>query len=256
MKRLKFLLIFLALPLIVFAENSPWKVFKSTHFLIYYQSADESTLNEFAQKAEEYYVKITDDLGFNRFNFWTWDNRVKIFLFDNQKDYSRETGDPGWSAGQAQVGIKQIKTFITAQGFMDNVLPHEMAHIIFREMVGFNNPGLSLWLEEGVASFQEQKDSFVKVDLANSIKQGNFINLDSLGRMEVAKIADKQQVKLFYAESYSLVNYLITSFGKDEFVLFCQNLRDKRNIARALMLTYPFNDLKDFENSWKDYILR
>ncbi|MBU0547482.1 MAG: hypothetical protein KJ710_06030 [Candidatus Omnitrophica bacterium] len=256
MKPLKLLFVFLFLPLIVFADNQPWQVFKSTHFLIFYKSAKESQLNELALRAEDYYNKITDDLGFNRFNFWTWDNRAKIYLFDNQQEYMKATGVPHWTAGQAQVNSKLIQTFITAKGFLDNVLPHEMAHIIFREMVGFNNPGIPLWLEEGVASYQEQKNYFVKANLANKIKQGNFINLDSLSKLEVASLKADDEVGLFYAESYSLVKYLVVVFGKDKFVLFCQNLRDRKNLTRALVLTYSFKGLADFEDSWKKYILK
>ena len=256
MKNLKLLLIFLFFPLLAFADNAPWQVFKSTHFLITYKNAKEAQLNELAEKAEEYYNKITDDLGFNRFNFWTWDNRARIYLFDNQEEYMKETGDPAWSAGRAQVNSKLIQTFITARGFLDNILPHEMAHIIFREMVGFNNPGIPLWLEEGVASYQEQKNYFVKADLANRIKKGNFMSLDDLGKLDVAGLKDKDEVRLFYAESYSLVKYLITVFGKDKFVFFCQNLRDKRDLSRALVMTYSFSGLADFENSWKKYILK
>ena len=246
----------LVLPLIVFAQNQPWKVFKSTHFLIFYKNANESILNEFSQRAEENYSKITDDLGFNRFDFWTWDNRAKIYLFDNQKDYIDATDDPDWAAGRAQFSNKQIQTFITTRGFLDNVLPHEMAHIIFREMVGFNNSGIPLWLEEGVATYQEQNSSFNNTNLANIIKQGNFIDLDSLSRLDISSQKDKEKVELFYAESYSLVRYLIAVYGKDKFVFFCQNLRDKRNITRALVSAYSFKDLQDFENSWKEYILK
>lgn len=256
MKRLKLLLIFLFFPLLALADNPPWQVFKSTHFLISYKCAKESQLNELACKAEEYYNRITDDLGFNRFNFWTWDNRARIYLFDTQSEYMKATGDPSWSAGQAQVNSKLIQTFITAGGFLDNVLPHEMAHIIFREMVGFNNPGIPLWLEEGVASYQEQKNFFVKADLASKIRQGNFLSLDSLNQVDTASLRAKNEVGLFYAESYSLVKYLIAVFGKDRFVLFCQNLRDKRDLSRALVMTYSFAGLEDFESSWKRYILK
>ncbi len=256
MKPLKFMFIFLFLPLIVFADNQPWQVFKSTHFLISYKNAKESQLNELASRAEEYYNIITDDLGFNRFNFWTWGNRARIYLFDSQEEYMKETGDPAWSAGQAQVGSKLIQTFITARGFLDNVLPHEMAHIIFREMVGFNNPGIPLWLEEGVSTFQERKASFLKTDLANKILRGNFLNLDDLNKVDVANLKATNEIEAFYTESFSLVKYLIVTFGKDRFVLFCQNLRDKRDLTRALVLTYSFKDLQDFESSWKKYILR
>ena len=256
MKRLKLLVIFLFLPLVVFADNAPWQIFKSTHFFIFYRGASESQLNALAQKAEECYNTITDDLGFNRFNFWTWDNRAKIYLFDSQAEYMKSTGDPAWSAGHAQIGSKLIQTFITAKGFLDNILPHEMAHIIFREMVGFNNPGIPLWLEEGVSSFHEKSRSFNKTDLANRIKRGDFINLDSLNNFEVGSLKASSKVELFYAESFSLVKYLIATYGKDRFVHFCQNLRDKRNLTRALVLTYSFKDLTDFESSWKNYLLK
>lgn len=256
MKRFKLFLIFVFIPLIALALDQSWQVHKSTHFLIYYKNAKEATLNELALKVEDYYNKITDDLGFRRFNFWTWDNRAKIYLFDNQQEYMSQTGEPDWSAGQAQVNSKLIQTFVTARGFLDNVLPHELAHIIFREMVGFDNSSIPLWLDEGVASYQEQEHSFVKEDLANKIRQGDFISFDNLNKFEVADLRTTNDVVLFYTESYSLVKYLIEEFGKDQFVLFCQNIRDKQDLARSLRSVYPFNNLADFESAWKNYILK
>ncbi|MDD5409136.1 MAG: peptidase MA family metallohydrolase, partial [Candidatus Omnitrophica bacterium] len=236
MKPLKLLFIFLFFPLIVLADNQPWQEIKSTHFLVFYKNATESELNELTERAEECYNNITDDLGFSRFNFWTWDNRAKIYLSDNQQDYIKLTGNPSWAAGNAQAESKVIQTFITAGGFLDNVLPHEMAHIIFREMVGSNNPAIPLWLEEGVATFQEKKFSFNKKDLAARISRGDFLNLDDLSKLNVASLTETDKAELFYTESFRLVDYLIESSGKDRFVLFCQNLRDYNDLSRALAL--------------------
>lgn len=255
MLRFKLFLIFLFFPFIVFADNPDWQVLKSTHFLVYYKSASEKSLNQLTQKAEECYNSITEDLGFNRFNFWTWDNRAKIYLFDNQVEYRKETHAADWSAGEADVTSKTIMTFVTAAGFLDNILPHEMAHIIFNEMVGFDNPAIPLWLQEGVAGYQQGNISSVKAGLADKLRQGNFIYLDELGRTAVSGSEDRAKVALFYAESYSLVKYLISEFGKDRFVFFCQNLRDSKNLASALSKTYPFANMADFESAWKAYIL-
>jgi len=256
MKTLKLLLIILFFPLLACADEQPWKVFKSTHFLVYYQNAKEPVLNEVALKAEDCYNKITDDLGFRRFDFWTWDNRAKIYLFDNQQNYMQETNEPEWSAGQAQINSTLIQTFITAQGFLDSVLPHELGHIIFREMVGFNNPAIPLWLDEGVACYQQEENSFVKEDLANKIKQGNFIKFNDLNNFSSLGLQSTDTVTLFYTQSYSLVKFLIAEFGKDKFVLFCQDLRDRRELTRALRLVYGFNNLDDFESAGKKYILK
>ena len=251
MRRLKLFLIFLFLPLVLLADNQSWQVFKSTHFLIFYRNASEDELNTLSQKAEECYNNIADDLGLNRFNFWTWDNRAKIYLYDSQEEYQKATNGAEWSMGQAETRSKVIQTFLTAPGFLEDVLPHELAHIIFLEMVGFNNPAIPLWLEEGVASYHEKEISSVKADLTGKLKKGDFINLDALSRFEVAGSKDSEKVELFYEESYSLVKYLIGVFGQEKFVFFCQELRDSRNLTKALSRTYSFKDLVDFENSWK-----
>ncbi|MFA6130022.1 MAG: hypothetical protein WC731_03465 [Candidatus Omnitrophota bacterium] len=256
MKPLRLLFIFLFFPLVVLADNQSWQEIKSTHFLVFYKNATEHQLNELTEKAEECYNNITDDLGFSRFNFWIWDNRAKIYLSNDQEEYRKLTGNPSWAAGNVQADSKIIQTFITAGGFLDNVLPHEMAHIIFREMVGFRNPAIPLWLEEGVATFQEKKFSFDKKALAARISRGDFLNLDDLSKLNVASLTETDKAELFYTESFSLVDFLIESFGKDRFALFCQNLRDYKDLSRALALAYSFNGLADFESSWKKYILR
>lgn len=256
MCRFRFFLLFLFFPVVALAAKGDWQLLKSTHFFIYYKNAPQSTVDRLAQAAESCYNNITDELGFNRFNFWTWDNRARIYIFDTQQDYRKDTGAPDWSAGQAVVANKLIKTFATASGFLNNILPHELAHIIFREMVGFNNPAVPLWLEEGVASYQGENIYSVKAKLADKIRNGSFIPLSELSRLGLSKSDDKTRAALFYAEAYSLVKYLISEFGRDRFVFFCQSLRDSRNLAAALSKAYSFSSMTDFQEGWKAYILR
>jgi len=254
-RRAGWFLLILFLPVVLFADEDVWQVAKSTHFNIFYKNASENALNELIQKAEEGYDSIAEELGFNRFNFWTWDNRAKIYLFDNQEDYQKATQSFDWAAGQVSVGNKLIQSYVGAPGFLQNVFPHELAHIIFMEKVGFNNPAVPLWLQEGVATYQEKDIHLRREDLADKIKQDNYLDLSALSRFEIKGSTD-ESVRLFYAEAYSLVNYLITEFGKEAFVMFCRNLRDSRNLESALAKTYSFGSLKDFEESWKRHILK
>ena len=257
MRRLALFIFFIFLPFFIFAQTPEWHVFKSTHFLVYYNNAPDDALNRLTQRAEEYYNEITDELGFTRFNFWTWDDRAKLYLFDTREEYKSATGNPDWSGGQAVAYSKVIRTFITAPNFLDNILPHEMGHIIFREMVGFNNPAVPLWLEEGVATYQEkQKVPGVKKYLAGRIQNGSFLGLNDMERFDLANSKDKEKVELFYLESYSLLDYLISEFGKDRFVLFCQELRDYGDLRRALALAYSFTGLEELEGSWRQRILQ
>jgi hypothetical protein len=147
-----------------------------------------------------------------------------------------------------------IETFPYAEGFNETILPHEMGHIIFRELVGSDNPIVPLWLEEGVASYQERdKYSASRSVVREAIGLGEFMDIDELSRFSVSAENNKR-VNIFYAESICIVEYLIKEFGQDRFVLFCQNLRDKGGLDRAVSATYPFNNIKELDAAWQEYL--
>lgn len=236
-------------------EIDAWHTIKSTHFIIYYRTVEDKFLEELIDRSEDYYNKIADSLGFRRYNFWLWENRAKIYIYDDAKTYQAATGQPSWSSGCAIMKEKIIYTFPYARGFFETILPHEMGHIIFREFVGFDNSAIPFWLDEGVASYQEKpkrvtSDGIVK----DAIQNDKFINLERLSSLNPQVIEDAELVNLFYAESLSLIDYLIKEYGQDNFVLFCQALRDKKDLAGALAYAYPFRNTQDLSRKWEIYL--
>lgn len=237
------------------SQAGEWQTAKSNHFIIYYKDAKDDFINRMIDKAEEYYDKIADDLGFRRYNFWLWDNRAKIYIYNDAQDYQASTGQPAWSLGAAMPKDKIIKTFPGAQGFFERILPHEMGHIIFREFVGFDNHAIPIWLDEGVASLGErQRYSNAAMLVKQAIKNGNFIGLVQLTNLNPHLMQDSESVNLFYAESVSLVDYLIKEFGRDNFVLFCQTLRDKKDLERSISYVYPFKNIEDLSGEWREHL--
>lgn len=254
MKKIVLALLCSTLPLTAHAA-SKWNTAKSTHFIIYYVKADDAFVRSVVEYAEKYYEKIADRLGFRRYNFWLWDNRAQIYIHENALEYQKATGQPNWSLGSASPEEKIIHTFLREEGFLDSILPHEMGHIIFREFVGFDNSAIPLWFEEGVASYQEaSKLAIAKEVVQQALKDGSFLDIEGLARFDAKNIKDEKEINIFYAESISIVNYLIKKFGNDRFVLFCQYLRDKKNFQRALASSYPFANIKELERSWVEDI--
>jgi hypothetical protein len=84
--------------------------------------------------AEEYYRSITNELGFTRFNNWLWEDRASIYIYDDSQEYIAATKQPSWSAGLAAYREKKITTYLADAGFFDTLLPHELGHIIFRNL--------------------------------------------------------------------------------------------------------------------------
>ncbi|MFA5356618.1 MAG: peptidase MA family metallohydrolase [Candidatus Omnitrophota bacterium] len=239
----------------VSAAVDKWRDAKSTHFIVYYKNAPMSFIDKTIHKAEYYYNKIADDLGFRRFNFWLWDNRAKIYIHDDAQAYQEVTGQPGWSRGCAIILSKEIHTFSFAQDFFDTTLPHEMGHIVFRELVGFYNPAIPAWLDEGVASYAEETvHSNAKRAVKGALLDNSFIGLERLSGMSPHTMRDIDMIRLFYSESVSIVEYLVKAFGKDNFILFCQNLRDKQDLQRAIASVYPFRNTGELDAAWRKYL--
>ncbi|MDB4349908.1 hypothetical protein OAA99_03040, partial [Omnitrophica bacterium] len=134
------------------AAAEDWKELDSDHFVIYY-TQDEKFAKEVTRNAEDYYKDIATDLGYPRYSeFWTWANRVKIYIYPDHASFLKASGQPQWSHGMADYTKKKILSYLWSEMFIDSILPHEIAHLVFRDFVGFTGK-IPLWLDEGVAQW-------------------------------------------------------------------------------------------------------
>lgn len=255
MKTFLLLAVLFFAPLRIFAEvdSSLWQTEKSQHFIVYYQEDSGGFVKELINRAENYYNSIVDELGFRRFDFWSWENRAKIYLYKDNASYIKDTQRAAWSGASVSIKTRTIKTYIGQNNFFDSILPHEMTHIIFREFVGDIND-LPLWLDEGIASSQETSNLAARMKAAGEIiDQNNYLKFDNL--FEVRNYA-LIVPHTFYAESASIIVFLIKEYGSEKFRDFCGKLRDREPWKQALLRTYRFSNFEEMEEAWKNYILK
>jgi hypothetical protein len=238
------------------ADTFKWKEQKSEHFLIYYNGANDDFVEEVRNAAEEYYRKISDDLNVRRFKSWTWDDRAKIYIYDDQDSYVSEGQQMGWSHGVANTRQKIIRTFPAAHGFFDSTLPHELTHIIFRELIGYKVI-IPTWFEEGVAMYHEQARRWGAHEVVRkSINDGTFIPLQDLSNMRLGSGTDPDKINLFYAEAASAVNYLIQEGGEQKFLRFCEKLSSGgEQFEWALQAVYiRYRSLEKLNKDWMEFL--
>lgn len=256
-----------------------WKEMGSDHFICYF-TADDVFAKEVLDKAETYYRQIALDLGYPRYSeFWTYDKRVKIYVYPEHNAFLKATDQPGWSHGMADYENKEIIGYLRSDEFTDSVLPHEMAHLIFRDFVGFTGV-IPLWLDEGVAQAAEyaRKDYFKNL-VKELYADDRLLSLDDLMKLDIRRFKDLDrvyvratrdkegnQVALFfdtdslisnyYLVSVSLINFLIDKYGSDRFSYFCRELRDGKTVDEALKFAYSPSILgiEDLETKWRGYL--
>jgi len=256
-----------------------WKEVSGEHFIVYFLD-NEGFANDVLRNAEIFYRQIAIEIGYPRYSeFWTWDKRVKIYIYQDRDTFIKATSQPAWSEGMADYTNKQILSYAWSQGFMESLLPHEMAHLIFRDFVGFKGE-IPLWLDEGVAQWAEEpKRAYVKT-MAKKLYQGDqLITLDDMMKLKLDNFKEKDRVYIrpnrtkdgsegvlfisgdnfistYYLQSVSLVGFLIERYGSDSFANLCRQLRDGKSLDEALRFTYPvqIRSLSELENAWRKHL--
>lgn len=232
-----------------------WHEMKGEHFFVYYQQ-DKKFANDVLRQSESYYRSIASELGYQRYSgFWTWENRVKIYIYPDKESFLKVTGQNPWSEGMADYTNKSVISYAWNQDFLEALLPHEITHLIFRDYVGIDSE-IPLWLDEGVAQWMEpQKRELLQAAMAKIIVDGKILPLDGLMRLDVRQVSDSDLVHTFYVEAASLVGFLIKEYGSSDFINFCRQLRDKKNVREALTFAYPttVRTLEQLEEKWLAY---
>ena len=233
---------------------------KGTHFTVRYTLPDERAMAaQILNKAEESYERVSSDIGFTRYaDFWTWDKRVKIILFPDQISYTRFTGQDQWSMGYASRDSKLFRdrSVVTYDGqpeIFSSILPHEIAHLILWDLLATTAVKIPVWYEEGVAQLEEQdKKQQVKEALRPVIVAGKYIPFNVFNTVTPSELKDKEQVSLYYAQSLSVVVFLIEKYGQDAFYRLSKELRDGHPFEAALVRAYSgiFSSMTDLEHRW------
>ena len=81
------------------------------------------------------------------------------------------------------------------------------------------------------------------------------MSLEKLSQLNIGFVEDKSVVELYYNESVNVVEYLISRFGKDNFVKLCKALKERKNFEQAVTEAYRvFKNLEDLNKNWLKYI--
>ena len=254
----------------------------SEHFIVYAPSSEENFAKEILNAAEKDYKRIAVDLGYPRYsNFWTWDKRVKIYVYPDKKSFQKVTNQPSWSNGMADYTNKQIISYRWNSDFIESLLPHEIAHLVFRDFVGFTGE-IPLWLDEGVAQWAEEaKREEMKRIVKQFYLEDNLLLLQDLVNMDirilkkmdrvyirrsrttdnkdgVLFLSTDQLVTTYYLQAFSLIGFLVEIYGSLNFSNFCRELREGKTVEGALKFAYPgkIENIEQLEDRWREYLTK
>ena len=242
-----------------FAHALDWKEKKSKHFVLKYtEPMTNRQAGHMLSAAEKYYSSINQKIGFVRYhNFWTWDERAQIVIYPSRESFIKDTNQPEWSQGSAVphhegLNARAIFSYYNSPNFREGILPHEIAHLIIKDFIG-DLTHVPIWFNEGVAQIQEstKKQNAAKV-VRNLKNKGGLIPLKQLHVLDIRFAKAPLLVLTFYAQSVSIVDYMINAYGSGRFAQLCRELKSGKTFEEALRVSYRtiFDSLDDLEKKW------
>ena len=130
-------------------------------------------------------------------------------------------------------------------------MAHELTHQVIGQVTTNPYAGLPTWLDEGLAVNNEEPPAANYASLvAKAAASKALISVRSLASPFSAY---GDQAYLSYAESYSIVKFLIGKYGQPKMLELLRTFREGATYDGALMKVYGF-DMDGLNTLWQDYV--
>jgi hypothetical protein len=222
-----------------------WKTLSAEKLNLHYYSGDQAFAQELLNAAK-------NGLEFNKTKSGlTAQSPVDLYVYANTNDLKDAIlFEPTWVGGEAfpdfDIVILSISPSILDWG--RNSIVHELTHILIGHLTFSCLGAMPTWLTEGLAVYSEPDLVSVSQDQLDAAIQND--TLISIRALSAGFSENVGTTSLSYSESYSIVKFLLESFGLDKMIELLTNLRDGVAIDDALVKTYGF-DTDGLDDAWR-----
>lgn len=146
--------------------------------------------------------------------------------------------------------FSDLDVFVLADLDRDGMV-HEMTHLYMGEALSAPGIRTPAWLNEGLAMYFEAGDKGRRRTVSRASLAGNLLPLRSMGSVP----GRPQDVSLFYAQSWSVVTYLMDSYGEESMSRLLGALGEGEKIEDAFADAYGF-ELEGLDRQWRSSVTR
>lgn len=223
-----------------------WQELVEGHVHLYWYKGDLSFGEDLMAAAQAALEKLLQSTGAQL------EKPAGIYVYANTQELHGALIYPQeWTGGLAfsDYGIIAIGISPSNMGWGKRVIAHELTHLVIHQITYNPLSDMPNWLSEGLAMYIEGEftDQFRK-SLEDAVSQNALFPVRSLsGRFPT----DTDEAELAYAQSQSLVTYLIDNYGSEKMRLLLEVFKRGSSDDNALIEVYDF-DIEGLENRWRE----
>ena len=238
-------------PLVVQFEDDrfQWQSLAEGQVTVYWYRGTTSFAGDIMETVQEALYWLAQDTGVSL------TEPIRIYIYGSSTDLRGSMIFPQeWTGGVffTRYGCIAIGISPTNLTWGRRAIAHELTHLVIHQMTLNPYGGIPNWLDEGLAMRSEgTMGREFQTYLDRAIARDSLFSVRSLAS---PFSTDAEKSYLSYAQSYSLVEYLISTYGKDRMFELLDTLSEGSTYDGALARVYGFNS-DGLERLWREYLM-
>jgi hypothetical protein len=234
---------------IVWLDNThSWQDISGGDINLHYYNGGAAFAQQLHDAAAQALVRLSQDVGV------TTDSPVDIYIYASQNDLQASIlYAPAWAGGEAFPDSNIVIIGISPDqlDWGKSTEAHELTHVLVGHLTFSCLGFIPQWLNEGLAVYGEgglQAGEQAQLDEARAADK-----LPSLRSLSGGFSEEATRATLSYGVAYSVVNFMITTYGRGKMTALLLDLRDGQAADEALQAVFGFN-LDGLEAAWRSSI--
>ncbi len=227
-----------------------WQSLTEEKVTISWYEGEQSFAGELMSTAQQALARLAEDTGAYL------KKPVKIYVYADSQDLQGAMIFPQEWTGGVNFSTYSIIAIGIAPRELEwgkTAITHELTHQCIYQVTTNPYNDLPRWLNEGLAMYNEGllEPYYVNL-LSEAIDKNSLISVRSLSSPFSAQ---GEEAYLSYAQSYSLVEFLITSYGQGKMLELLTTFSEGSSYDIALEKVYGF-DMDGLDILWRDYVVK
>jgi hypothetical protein len=229
-----------------------WHELTEGKVTVYWYKGDDAFAKELMSTAQQALQRLAKDTGASL------EKQAELYIYGSQQDLLGAMVYPQeWTGGVAFTGYSIMAIGIAPDelSWGKTTIAHELTHLVVHQMTLNPYNSLPTWLDEGLAMYNENAGMLepgFATYLMKAVANNSLISVQSLAS---PFSANTDEAILSYAESYSLVEYLIAAYGQGKMLELLNTFRQGSGYNDALEKVYGF-DMDGLNGLWRDYVAK